>query len=62
MIGEFVLVGLIIWVTFKLADLIFDVLGETGIKIMTQFMGLVLGSLAIGLITDELKVLLPGLS
>jgi len=37
-------------------------LGKGGIKFITQIMGLLLGSLAIGIIADELKVLLPGLS
>ena len=61
-ICEFILIGILIGITFKLADIIFGLLGETGIKIMTQFMGLILGSLAIGLIAEELKILLPGLS
>ena len=61
-IFEFILIGILIGITFKLADMIFRALGATGIKIMTQFMGLILGSLAIGLIAEELKVLLPGLS
>lgn len=59
---EFVFIGIIIGITFKIADLIFGFVGEMGIKIMSQFMGLILGSLAIGLIAEELKVLLPGLS
>ena len=61
-ICEFILIGILISITFKLADIIYRFLGETGIKIMTQFMGLILGSLAIGLIAEELKKLLPGLS
>jgi multiple antibiotic resistance protein len=56
------LIGLIIGIIFKASDFIIGFLGETGIKIMTQFMGLILGSLAIGMIAKELKVLLPGLS
>ena len=59
---EFIFIGILIAITFKVADLIFRFVGEMGIKIMSQFMGLILGSLAIGLIAEELKVLLPGLS
>ena len=57
-----ILLGVIVGIIFKASDFIISVLGKTGIKIMTQFMGLILGSLAIGLIAKELKVLLPGLS
>ena len=59
---EFVVIGVIIWITLKLASKISNFLGKGGIKFITQVMGLLLGSLAIGIIADELKVLLPGLS
>tara|TARA_Y100001960_G_C14318322_1_gene654133 strand:+ start:54 stop:674 length:621 start_codon:yes stop_codon:yes gene_type:complete len=61
-IVEFVLIGGLIWITFKLADKISNFLGKGGIKFITQIMGLLLGSLAIGIIADELKNLFPGLS
>jgi multiple antibiotic resistance protein len=61
-IAEFVLIGFIIWVSLKLASRILNFLGKAGIKFITQVMGLLLGSLAIGIIADALKVLLPGLS
>ena len=61
-IAEFVLIGFIIWVSLKLASRILNFLGKSGIKFITQVMGLLLGSLAIGIIADALKVLLPGLS
>ena len=54
--------GIVVGIIFKTSDIINSFLGKIGIKIMTQFMGLILGSLAIGLIAKELKVLLPGLS
>jgi multiple antibiotic resistance protein len=57
-----ILLGTIVGIIFRISDVIVSFLGKTGIKIMTQFMGLILGSLAIGLIAKELKVLLPGLS
>jgi multiple antibiotic resistance protein len=61
-IAEFVLIGILIWISLKLANRISRFLGKGGIKFITQIMGLLLGSLAIGIIADELKVLLPGLS
>jgi multiple antibiotic resistance protein len=61
-IVEFVLIGILIWVSLKLATRILKILGKAGIKFITQVMGLLLGSLAIGIIAEALKVLLPGLS
>ena len=61
-VSGIILLGVIVGIIFKASDVINGILGRTGIKIMTQFMGLILGSLAIGLIAEELKVLLPGLS
>ena len=61
-IGEFVVIGLLVGLIFRLSKIILDNLGKTGIKFITQTMGLLLGSLAIGLIADALKLLLPVLS
>ena len=61
-IGEFFVIGILIGVTLKLSKVILGILGKTGIRFITQVMGLLLGSLAIGLIADALKSLLPGLS
>ncbi len=61
-ITEFVLIGILICISLKLANRVSGFLGKGGIKFITQIMGLLLGSLAIGIIADELKVLLPGLS
>ena len=61
-IGEFVVIGLLVGLIFRLSKIILDNLGKTGIKFITQTMGLLLGSLAIGRIADALKLLLPGLS
>ena len=60
-IAEFVLIGILIWVSLKLANQISKLLGKAGIKFITQVMGILLGSLAIGIIADALKALL-GLS
>ena len=61
-IGEFVVIGVLVGLTLKLSKVILNNLGKTGIKFITQTMGLLLGSLAIGLVADALKLLLPGLS
>ncbi|MZG54296.1 MAG: NAAT family transporter [Nitrospinae bacterium] len=61
-LSEFVVIGFLIWITLKLSKLILNSLGKTGTKFIHQIMGLLLGSLAIGMIADELKILLPGLS
>jgi multiple antibiotic resistance protein len=61
-IMEFVVIGFLIWLTLMLAKKIMGILGKSGIKFLTQIMGLLLGSLAVGFIADELKVLFPGLS
>ena len=61
-LGEFIVIGVLIGVTLKLSKIILNTLGKTGIKFITQTMGLLLGSLAIGFVADALKLLLPGLS
>ncbi len=61
-VGEFVVVGALVGLTLRLSKMLLENLGKTGIKFITQTMGLLLGSLAIGLIADALKQLLPGLS
>ena len=61
-IAEFALIGILIAMCLKLANKIQKLLGSAGIKFITQIMGLLLGSLAIGIIADELKILFPGLS
>jgi len=61
-IGEFIIIGVLIALTLRLSKIILNNLGKAGIKFITQTMGLLLGSLAIGLIADALKLLLPGLS
>ena len=61
-LSEFILAGFLIWITLKLSKIIINSLSKTGIKFIHQIMGLLLGSLAIGMIAVELKILLPGLS
>ncbi len=59
---EFILIGILIWITLRLSNLILKNLSKSGKRLINQIMGLLLGSLAIGMVAEELKVLLPGLS
>ena len=61
-LAEFTVIGVLVGVTLRLAKIILDKLGKTGIRFITQTMGLLLGSLAIGVTADALKLLFPGLS
>ena len=61
-LSEFILIGVLIWIALQLSRIILNSLSKTGTKFIHQIMGLLLGSLAIGMITEELKILLPGLS
>ena len=61
-LSEFILAGILIWITLKLSKIIINSLSKSGFKFIHQIMGLLLGSLAIGMIAEELKILLPGLS
>ena len=61
-LSEFALIGVLIWLTLRLSKIILNNLSKTGTKFIHQIMGLLLGSLAIGMIAEELKILLPGLS
>jgi multiple antibiotic resistance protein len=61
-LSEFALIGVLIWLTLRLSKFILNNISKTGTKFIHQIMGLLLGSLAIGMIAEELKILLPGLS
>ena len=60
--AEFIVIGILVGVTLRLAKIILNKLGKTGIRFITQTMGLLLGSLAIGVTAGALKLLFPGLS
>lgn len=57
-IGAAAVVGL----CFFLAGPLARALGVTGVNIFTRFMGLILTAIAIGMLTDGLKSLMPGLA
>lgn len=59
-IGAVLLVALFcVWVLFSFAGKINKMLGETGIKIVSRVMGIVLAAIAIEMIVNGLKDLLP---
>ena len=51
-----------VWVSFRLADRIGHVLGQTGINIITRIMGLMLAAVAVDFIAEGVVQLLPGLN
>ncbi|RZT32432.1 YchE family NAAT transporter [Cupriavidus agavae] len=54
-----VVLGFVVYGTFRAADPIARVIGRTGINIGTRLMGLILSALAVEFIVDGLKTLLP---
>jgi len=55
-------VAAIVWLAVRSAPLLAEVLGRTGINIMTRIMGLVLAAVAVEFMANGLKQLLPGLA
>ena len=61
LVGYGVVIGLAVWISFKLSGRIARVLGKTGINVMTRLMGLLLAALAVEVMSDGLAKLFPGL-
>jgi multiple antibiotic resistance protein len=61
LVGYGVVIGLATAICFALADPIARVLGNTGIKVMTRLMGLILAALAVEVMASGLVKLFPGL-
>lgn len=57
--GIGVVIGVIVWGVFRVAEPIARLMGRTGINIGTRLMGLILSALAVEFIVDGLKTLLP---
>lgn len=60
--GICIVIALILWIAFYFSGPVSRVLGQSGINIVTRIMGIVLASIAFGMITSGLKDLLPGLA
>ena len=52
----------ILWGMLRVADLVGERLGTTGLNIATRLLGLLLAAIAIETMADGLKVLFPGLT
>ena len=55
-------IAALLWLAFFFSAPVSRVLGQSGINIVTRIMGIVLTAIAFGMLTDGLKILLPGLS
>ncbi len=62
LVGYGVVIGLSVWVAFRLSGRIAKVLGRTGINVMTRLMGLILAALAVEVMSDGLLKLFPVLA
>ena len=62
LVGYGVVIGLAVWLAFRLSGKIAQVLGQTGINVMTRLMGLLLAALAVEVMSDGLLKLFPVLS
>jgi multiple antibiotic resistance protein len=56
------LVAVISWIVLRLADRVGTRMGTTGLNIATRLLGLLLAAIAIEMMADGLKALLPGLA
>ncbi len=59
---EIVLMALIVWTVFRVAPRLADILGRTGINVLTRIMGLILAAIAVEFMANGLRQLLPGLA
>lgn len=60
--GVCIMVAVLLWLCFFFSAPVARLLGVSGINIVTRIMGIVLASIAFGMITSGLKALLPGLA
>ncbi len=59
---EILAMALIVWTVFRLAPLLSQMLGRTGINVLTRIMGLILAAIAVEFMANGLRQLLPGLA
>ena len=62
LVGYGVVIGVVVWIAFRLSGRIAKALGQTGINVMTRLMGLLLAALAVEVMSDGLLKLFPVLS
>lgn len=61
LVGYGLVVGVVVYLAFMASGRIAQLLGRTGINVMTRLMGLILAALAIEIMSDGLIQLFPGL-
>jgi multiple antibiotic resistance protein len=59
LVGYGVVIGVVTWAAFAASGRIAQVLGRTGINVMTRLMGLILAAMAVELLSDGLVKLFP---
>lgn len=59
---EILLIALLVWVVFRLAPRLADMMGRIGINVLTRIMGLILAAIAVEFMAGGLRQLLPGLA
>jgi multiple antibiotic resistance protein len=62
LVGYGVVIGVVAFVAFSASGRIAQVLGRTGINVMTRLMGLILAAMAVELLADGLVKLFPVLA
>jgi multiple antibiotic resistance protein len=62
LVGYGVVIALVVWAAFALSGRIAEVLGKTGINVMTRLMGLLLAAVAVEVMSDGLVKLFPVLA
>lgn len=60
--GYGIVIGIAVWLAFNASGRIAQVLGKTGINVMTRLMGLILAALAVEVMSDGLLKLFPVLA
>ncbi|MBU0480867.1 MAG: YchE family NAAT transporter [Proteobacteria bacterium] len=60
--GGIVLLGLITWLVFRLAPFLSNLLGRTGINVVTRLMGLIMAAVGVEFIANGLRQLFPVLA
>ncbi len=59
---EILLVAATVWASFRAAPYIAGMLGRTGINVVTRLMGLIMAAIAVEIMANGIRQLLPGLA
>ncbi|HMX62601.1 MAG TPA: MarC family protein, partial [Candidatus Sumerlaeota bacterium] len=61
LLGAIIVTIAVTWISLRTSDLLRRVLGETGIRIASRIMGLILAAIAVQFIADGMREMFPGL-